>query len=81
MFAYSYLCVQGEDVGDIVKCRIEHDNSGAAPGWFLDKVSQPILAHHCIYVQWQAVLALLVVVVVVVGFTLFAHCCISPLRS
>ena len=30
--------VRGDYVGDLVKMRIEHDNSGLAPGWFLDRV-------------------------------------------
>lgn len=30
--------VRGDYIGDLVKMRIEHDNSGRAPGWFLDRV-------------------------------------------
>lgn len=30
--------VRGDYVGDLVKMRIEHDNTGRAPGWFLDRV-------------------------------------------
>jgi hypothetical protein len=30
--------VKGDDVGELTKLRIEHDNSGRLPGWFLDRV-------------------------------------------
>lgn len=31
--------VNGEYIGELTKIRIEHDNSGFGPGWFLDQVS------------------------------------------
>jgi hypothetical protein len=30
--------VKGDYVGELVKLRIEHDNSGRSAGWFLDQV-------------------------------------------
>jgi hypothetical protein len=30
--------VKGDSVGELTKLRIEHDNSGFASGWFLDRV-------------------------------------------
>jgi hypothetical protein len=30
--------VKGDYVGELTKLRIEHDNSGLGPGWFLDRV-------------------------------------------
>lgn len=33
--------VTGEYVGELTKLRIEHDNSGFSPGWFLDRVRRP----------------------------------------
>jgi hypothetical protein len=30
--------VKGDYVGELVKLRIEHDNSGRLAGWFLDRV-------------------------------------------
>lgn len=41
--------VEAEDVGPIQKIRVGHDNSGSAPGWFLDKVlySQRISSLLC----------------------------------
>jgi hypothetical protein len=30
--------VRGDSVGELTKLRIEHDNSGFASGWFLDRV-------------------------------------------
>lgn len=30
--------LKGDYVGDLVKLRIEHDNTGRGPGWFLDRV-------------------------------------------
>ena len=28
-----------QDIGEIIKVRIRHDNSGKKPGWFLDKIT------------------------------------------
>lgn len=30
--------VKGDYIGELVKLRIEHDNTGRLPGWFLDRV-------------------------------------------
>ncbi|CAF4946846.1 unnamed protein product, partial [Rotaria sp. Silwood1] len=30
--------VQGEYIGELIKLRIEHDNTGRFPGWFLDRI-------------------------------------------
>jgi hypothetical protein len=30
--------VKGDYVGELVKLRIEHDNTGRLAGWFLDRV-------------------------------------------
>lgn len=32
--------VRGDYVGELVKLRIEHDNTGRFAGWFLDRVSR-----------------------------------------
>lgn len=34
--------VNGENIGELTKIRIEHDNSGLSAGWFLDRVSLSI---------------------------------------
>ncbi|CAF4484729.1 unnamed protein product, partial [Rotaria sp. Silwood2] len=33
------FCVKAEYIGELIKLRIEHDNSGRSSGWFLDRVS------------------------------------------
>ncbi len=30
--------LKGDYIGDLVKLRIEHDNTGRLAGWFLDRV-------------------------------------------
>ncbi|CAF2908011.1 unnamed protein product [Rotaria sp. Silwood2] len=32
------FCVKGEYIGELVKLRIEHDNTGRSSGWFLDQI-------------------------------------------
>ncbi|CAF4182729.1 unnamed protein product, partial [Rotaria sordida] len=32
------FCVKSDYIGELVKLRIEHDNSGLGPGWFLDRI-------------------------------------------
>jgi lipoxygenase homology domain-containing protein 1 len=32
--------VRGDFVGELAKLRIEHDNAGRMPGWFLDRVGR-----------------------------------------
>ena len=32
------FCVKSEYIGELVKLRIEHDNTGRLAGWFLDRV-------------------------------------------
>ncbi len=31
--------IKAQDLGKLTKVNIRHDNSGAGPAWFLDKVS------------------------------------------
>ena len=35
--------IHGNCVGPMQRIRIEHDNKGVAPGWFLERVSKPLL--------------------------------------
>ncbi|CAF5154845.1 unnamed protein product, partial [Rotaria magnacalcarata] len=30
--------IAGDYIGELVKIRVEHDNTGRAPGWFLDRI-------------------------------------------
>lgn len=38
--------IEAIDLGQLIKVRIGHDNRGAGPGWFLDKVS---IGYHFIF--------------------------------
>lgn len=38
--------VRGDFVGELAKLRIEHDNTGRMPGWFLDRVGRPLFCER-----------------------------------
>ncbi|RDD42008.1 Lipoxygenase homology domain-containing protein 1 [Trichoplax sp. H2] len=51
--------IRTRDVGKLSKIRIEHDNAGFGPGWFLDKViicnlEKPNVKYYCPCNQWLA---------------------------